>query len=62
MKDLRYIEGSFDRHLVEFPLGDEDVTFGWGGWAPALVRTGLGIGIREDLVDRLALRTEVLIG
>jgi L-Ala-D/L-Glu epimerase len=62
VKDLRYIEGSFDRHLVEYPLGDEDVTFGWGGWAPALVRTGLGVGIREDMVDRLTLRKEVLIG
>ena len=62
VKNLRAIEGSFDRHLVQYALGDEDVTFGWGGWAPALVRTGLGIGIQEDFVERLALRKEVLIG
>jgi L-alanine-DL-glutamate epimerase-like enolase superfamily enzyme len=62
VKDLRYVEGSFDRHLVQHALGDEDVTFGWGGWAPALVRTGLGIGIQQELVERLALRKEALIG
>ena len=62
VKDLRYVEGSFDRHLVQYPLGDQDVTFGWGGWAPAIVRTGLGIGFQEDFVERLARRKEVLIG
>jgi L-alanine-DL-glutamate epimerase-like enolase superfamily enzyme len=62
VKDLRYVEGSFDRHLVQHPLGDEDITFGWGGWAPAMVRTGLGIGIQEEWVEWLARRKEVLIG
>ena len=62
VKELRAIEGSFDRHLVQYPLGDEDITFGWGGWAPALIRTGLGIGIQEDFVERLALRKEALVG
>jgi L-Ala-D/L-Glu epimerase / N-acetyl-D-glutamate racemase len=62
VKGLRYVEGSFDRHLVRHPLGTEDITFGWGGWAPAIVRTGLGIGIQEDFVERLATRKEALIG
>lgn len=62
VKDLRYIEGSFDRHLVQHPLGTEDITFGWGGWAPAIVRTGLGIGVQEEWVEWLARRKEVLIG
>jgi len=62
VKDLRAVEGSFDRHLVQYPLGDEDITFGWGGWAPAIVRTGLGIGIQEDFVERLATRKEALLG
>ena len=59
---IRSLEGSYDRHLVQFMLGEEDITFGWGGWAPALVRTGLGIGVQEDFVERLALRKEVFIG
>ncbi|HEX3149963.1 MAG TPA: enolase C-terminal domain-like protein [Gemmataceae bacterium] len=62
VKNLRAIEGSYDRHLVQYPLGDEDITFGWGGWAPALVRTGLGIGVQEDFVERLATRKELLLG
>jgi len=62
VKDLKYLEGSYDRHLVQYMLGDEDVTFGWGGWAPAIVRTGLGIGVQEDFVERLASRKEVLVG
>lgn len=62
MKNVRYLEGSFDRHLLHYALGDEDVTFGWGGWAPAYVRTGLGIGVLMDQVDRLTTRQEVLIG
>jgi muconate cycloisomerase len=62
VKDLKAIEGSFDRHLVQYALGDEDITFGMGGWAPAIVRTGLGIGIQQEWVERLALRKEALIG
>ncbi len=62
VKELQAVEGSFDRHLVQYPLGDEDITFGWGGWAPAIVRTGLGIGIQQEQVERLALRKETLIG
>jgi hypothetical protein len=47
---------------VQYPLSDEDITFGWGGWAPAIVRTGLGIGIQGDFVERLATRKEAFIG
>ena len=40
----------------------EDVTFGWGGWAPALVGPGLGITIDEAALNRVAVRREVLLG
>jgi len=33
---LRSVEGSYDRHLMRESLGDKDLTFRWGGWAPAL--------------------------
>ncbi len=62
VKELRYLEGSYDRHLVKFMLGTEDVTFGWGGWAPAIVRTGLGVGVQDEFVERLARRKDVLFG
>jgi len=42
VKDLRYVEGSYDNHLVRESLATTDLTFGWGGWAPALRRAGPG--------------------
>src|SRR6202043_2404785 len=38
---LRYVEGSYDRHLVREALGERDLTFGRGGWAAALAGPGL---------------------
>jgi muconate cycloisomerase len=60
--DLRYLEGSFDRHLVGEPLGTEDLTFGWGGWAPALAGPGLGVGVSPDALQRVTIRKEALLG
>ncbi len=42
---LRYLEGSYDRHLVRESLATTDLTFGWGGWAPALAGPGLDVPI-----------------
>lgn len=59
---LRYLEGSYDNHLVREALGTRDITFGWGGWAPALTAPGLGIEIDEAALQRVALRRETLLG
>ncbi|MEI7683956.1 MAG: dipeptide epimerase [Planctomycetota bacterium] len=59
---LRYLEGSYDNHLVREALGTRDITFGWGGWAPALTAHGLGIEIDEAALQRVALRRETLLG
>jgi muconate cycloisomerase len=59
---LRYLEGSYDRHLVREPLGREDITFAWGGWAPALAGPGLGITIEPAALERTTVRKEVLLG
>jgi muconate cycloisomerase len=59
---LRYLEGSYDRHLVREPLGREDITFRWGGWAPALAGPGLGIVVDPAALERVCLRKEVLLG
>ena len=60
--DLRYLEGSYDRHLVKEPLGMEDLTFGRGGWAPALSAPGLGIMLDPEAVKRVTVRKEPLFG
>ncbi len=60
--DLRYVEGSYDRHLVKEALGNQDLTFGFGGWAPALNGIGLGVGVDPQALARVTMRKEVLIG
>ena len=59
---LRHVEGSFDRHLVREPLGTTDLTFGWGGWAPALAGPGLGITVDPAALARVTVRKEALLG
>ncbi len=62
VKDIRYLEGSYDSHLVREALATTDLTFGWGGWAPALDGPGLGIAIDPQALKRVAVRQEVLLG
>jgi muconate cycloisomerase len=59
---LRYIEGSYDRHLVRESLCTQDLTFGWGGWAPGLTGPGLGISLGADALRRVTIRKEPLLG
>ncbi len=62
VRDIRYLEGSYDRRLVREALGRQDITFGYGGWAPALTGPGLGIEIDETALARVTVRKEVLVG
>jgi L-Ala-D/L-Glu epimerase len=59
---LTAIEGSFDRHLVRAPLSREDITFGRGGWAPALTGPGIGITVDPAAVERVTIAKEALLG
>lgn len=54
--DIRYLEGSYDRHLVRAALGRRDLTFRWGGWAPALPGGGLGVDLDDAAVNRVTIR------
>jgi L-Ala-D/L-Glu epimerase len=58
---LRYLEGSYDRHLVREPLGTRDLTFRWGGGAPALPGPGLGVDIDPRALERVTVRKEALL-
>jgi L-alanine-DL-glutamate epimerase-like enolase superfamily enzyme len=55
---IRYLEGSYDHHLVREWLTREDLTFGYGGRAPALERPGLGVEIDAQRVEAVCARTE----
>ncbi|MDW8242653.1 MAG: dipeptide epimerase [Thermogemmata sp.] len=59
---LRYLEGSYDRHLVEEPLSREDLTIGWGGRAPALTGCGLGITIDPQRLAAVTLEHHTILG
>ncbi len=59
---LRYLEGSYDRHLVREALGARDITFGWGGRAPALPGPGLGVALDPAALDRVTVRKEAILG
>jgi L-alanine-DL-glutamate epimerase-like enolase superfamily enzyme len=58
----RYLEGSYDRHLVGEALGRRDITFGWGGRAPALTGPGLGVDLDPAALDRVTVRKEPILG
>lgn len=58
---LRYLEGSYDRRLVREALATTDLTFGYGGVAPALTGAGLGIAIDPAALARVTVRTVRLI-
>jgi muconate cycloisomerase len=55
--DLRYLEGSYDRHLVREALGTRDITFQRGGNAPALVGPGLGVEIDPAALERVTVKS-----
>jgi muconate cycloisomerase len=50
-----YLEGSYDRHLFRRLLTNEDITFGYGGQAPALTTPGLGVTINDRELERFAV-------
>ena len=60
--DIRYTEGSYDRHLVAEPLSTTDLTFGRGGVAPLLVGSGLGVAIDGAALTGVTVRKERLLG
>jgi L-Ala-D/L-Glu epimerase len=54
--ELRYLEGSYDRHLVREALATRDLSFGWGGRADALPGPGLGITLDPAALERVTVR------
>ena len=58
---VRYREGSYDRRLVREALSTSDITFGRGGWAPALDGPGLGIEIDRAALARVTVLPEVRV-
>ena len=58
---LTAVEGSFDKHLMQDCLAYKHLTFGRGGWAPALPGGGHGAWVDPDAVESRARRTEDIL-
>ncbi len=54
LANIRYLEGSYDSHLVKERLTLENLTFGWGGRARALNGFGLGVNVDHARIRQLA--------
>ncbi|HEX8199184.1 MAG TPA: enolase C-terminal domain-like protein, partial [Isosphaeraceae bacterium] len=52
---LRYVEGSYDRHVLAENLVAEDITFGYGGRAGPLTGPGLGVRVDEAALERMTV-------
>ncbi len=52
---LRYVEGSYDRHILGANLTRQDITFGYGGWARPIEGPGLGIEVDPAALDAMTL-------
>jgi muconate cycloisomerase len=58
VRDIRYCEGSYDRFLLRENLINENITFGYGGRAPALTGPGLGVSVNRTALARMTLREQ----
>lgn len=58
VKGLRYVEGSYDRHVLADNLVEEDITFSYGGRARPLTGPGLGVTVSREALERLTVRKE----
>jgi muconate cycloisomerase len=52
---LRYVEGSYDRHILAANLTRQDLTFGYGGRARPLEGPGLGVEVDPAALDAMTL-------
>jgi L-alanine-DL-glutamate epimerase-like enolase superfamily enzyme len=56
--DLRYVEGSYDRHILAANLTRQDLTFGYGGWARPLDGPGLGVEVDREALDAMTVHSQ----
>jgi L-alanine-DL-glutamate epimerase-like enolase superfamily enzyme len=52
---LRYVEGSYDRHILKTNVTREDITFGYGGRARPLAGPGLGVNIDPSALESMTV-------
>jgi L-alanine-DL-glutamate epimerase-like enolase superfamily enzyme len=58
---LRYVEGSYDRHVLARNVVEGDLTFGFGGWARPIKGPGLGISVDIKALEELTVRSREVL-
>ncbi len=56
LKTVRYLEGSYDNHILAQNVIREDITFRYGGWGKPLEGPGLGVTVDLDLLAAMTAR------
>ncbi len=56
LRGLRYVEGSYDRHVLAENLTRPDITFRYGGRAGPLLGPGLGVEVVPEALERLTVQ------
>ncbi len=54
---LRYVEGSYDRHILRSNVTTRDITFGYGGRARPLEAPGLGVDVDQAALDAMTVES-----
>ena len=54
--NIKYLEGSYAKFLLAEDVVSEDVSFGYGGFAPRLAGSGLGVTVDEKRLARYAAK------
>jgi L-Ala-D/L-Glu epimerase len=57
---LRYVEGSYDRHILAANLTRQDFTFGYRGWARPLEGPGLGVAVDTTALEAMTVDRRVI--
>ena len=55
LTDVAFLEGSYGTLLLKEDVGRDSINFGHGGRAPVLRGYGLGVKVREEILDKYAV-------
>ena len=55
IRGIRYLEGSYDRHVLAENLIDQDITFRYGGRGKPLFGPGLGVTVDPEALRRMTV-------
>jgi muconate cycloisomerase len=58
VQEIRYLEGSYDRHVLARNVIREDITFRYGGRALPLTGAGLSVSVDPEALEALTVRRQ----